>query len=128
MGWGGGGGWQERDEIAGKKKEKAILKKKINRRVKKIASMFSPGLQKHMDFSPGTVTRSHPEEVEHLSAQRTNPVRRTEMVHFSLKYAKLSFPIIMIIFAASPVLDKLVRFPPCRKIHVRQPITGDWTL
>lgn len=45
MGW-GGAGWQERDEISGKKRRKLYWKKNV----KKIASMFSPGLQKHMDF------------------------------------------------------------------------------
>lgn len=81
-------------------------------------NIFTRAAETHR-FSRGTVTRSHPEGVEHISAQRTNPVRRTEMVHFNLNYAKLSFPIIMIIFAASPILDKLVRFPPCWKTHMR---------
>lgn len=106
------------------RKGESYIEKKPSQ--KKSIQVFTRAAETHA-FSPGTVTRSHPEGVEHLSAQRTNPVRKTEVVHFSLNYAKLSFPIMMI-FAASAILEKPVRFPPCWKTHMRHPITGEWTL
>lgn len=105
---GGQGG--QREMRFQERKGESYTEKKNSQRI--FTSVFTRAAETH-GFSHGTVTRSHPEGVEHLSAQRANSVTRTEMVHFSLNYAKLSFPIIMMIFAASPVLDKLVRFPPC---------------